>query len=664
MRERRKNGALAMALGLLAWAVLAHPSPSGASPSGRQTAFGLEHMPLSSFEPGRKLVFRAATTAPADWMTLYFRTPEVPAFQARPMAKSGSAPGFVFELDTGTLASSSFEYYLEAEKGGERITLPARAPEALIRVNASGGEAVPGLPEDLPSPAAELVQFSLPIHANGTFEASFAEQNSAAGAVDPNLNGNLRVSVETRDSRGLGFMSDGNFALSNMPVPGGKKVDLSNMMVSLTSGGHAVRAGDLIVNESEFTAAGYNRRGIEYAFESPAFTLHAFDLSSQLMKGFKGIGVPPASNNVFGAAAGVKLFKDMIALKAIYVGGKDDPSMAGNLGVSSSFQSRKGNVISLIEETRLFNNAFSLRAEYALSNYDANVEDESPRDKDHAYLFGAGLALGGFSVNAAYRFVGLAFNSIGLQYIASDRKGVDANFQFAKGPVSFQAQVNQQQDNVRSDPSRLTTKGLTGNALANLTLSQALMLNAGYRLVDQKSYEDGASESVQDTVTNELSGGLVLNLSTAFSLNAALTQSKLTSRSNPAGDAEGLTINVGTMLRLGEIFSLAPTLGVSRTKTIQSGEENTTLNGFLTGEIFIIRKVLSFQFAGSYNRMAMTVMATQRTFEVLGGANVYVGELLKLGQLMVSLKGQLRETDSGGEKVRMTRLLAQGTLAF
>ena len=79
---------------------------------------------------------------------------------------------------------------------------------------------------------------------------------------------------------------------------------------------------------------------------------------------------------------------------------------------------------------------------------------------------------------------------------------------------------------------------------------------------------------------------------------------------------------------------------------------------------FVLRKVLSLQFTGAYNRMTMTVMAAQRSFEVLGGANVYIGELLKLGQLMVSLKGQFRETDSGGDKIRMTRLLAQGTLAF
>ena len=664
MRERRRRRPISLASGFLALAALILPSLSAASSSGPGAALGLSHTPLSSFEPGLTLVFKASTSVPADWITVYFRAPGVSTFQARPMAKAEAPTAFVFEFDTATLTSSSFEYYLEAEAGGERVTVPARAPEALILVRALGGETLPALPENLPSPAAELAQISLPIHANGTFEASFAEQNSAAGTVDLNANGNLRVTVAARDNRGLGFTTDGNFGLTNMPVPGGKKVDLSNMLVSLTSGGHAVRAGDLIINESEFTATGYNRRGIEYAFESPTFSLHAFDVNSQLPRGFKGIGFPPVANNVFGAAAGVKLFKDMVALKAIYVGGVDDPSAAGNLGVSSSFQSRKGNVLSLIEETHLFQNAFSLRAEYALSNYEANVNDESPRDSDNAYLFGAGLALGGFSVNAAHRFVGRAFNSIGLQYIANDRKGVDANLQFAKGPVSFQAQFSRQQDNVDADASRLTTKGLTGNAVANLILSQALILNAGYRLVDQKTYQDGVSDAVQDTTTNELSGGLVLNLSTAFSLNAALTQSRLSSRSNPEGNTDGLTINIGTMLRLGEIFSLAPTLGLSRTKTVQSGATNTTVNGFLTGEIFIIRKVLSFQFTGSVNRMTMTVMAASNSYEILGGANVYIGELLKLGQLMVSLKGQLRETESGGQKVRMTRLLAQGNLAF
>ena len=642
--------------------------PSGAAgsvPSSRpQAEFGLEHTPIVQFDPGQKLVFKATVRGQAEWVTLYYRPAGVSTFQARPMARAEPSAPYMYEFDPAILTGRAFEYYLEAEQGGRRVTIPDRAPEELIRSQAAGGEAAPPLPESLPAPEAELTHFAFAAHANGTFESSFAEMNSAAGAVDPTANGNFRVTVETRDNRGLGLTTDANFALSNMPPSGGEKIDLSNMMITLAKVGHAFRAGDLLINESEYTTTGFNRRGVEYAFESPTFTLHAFDVNSQLLRGFKGVGVPPVANNVFGASAGIKLLQEAILLKAVFLTGTDDPSQAGNLGVSSSFQARKGNVVSVIGETRLFKNAFNLRGEFALSNYDSDVNDEGPRAADQAYSLGAGLAFGGLNVTGVYRFVGRSFNSIGLQYLANDRKGFDAGLQFAMGRFSLQAQFNGQENNVEDDPAQLTTRGLTGNAMASLALVQAVTLTAGYRILDQKSYQSGLETAIQDTATNEGTAGLVLNVSTVFSLNASGTVSRLRSRSYPSGDTDGLTVNVGTMVRLGEMFNLAPTLGLSRTKTVESGDVNTTLSGFLTGEIFVIRKVLSLQFAGSYNRMTATVMAASRSFEVLGGVNFYLGQLLKIGQFLVAAKGQLRETEMNGMKVRMTRVLAQANLAF
>jgi hypothetical protein len=629
-----------------------------------QDLLALEHTPRTAYQSGEKIFFQATLRGDADWVTLYYRTPGIDAFQARPMMRTEAGP-YVFELDTAVLAKPGFEYYIEALRGDQRATFPAHAPEELIRPQASGGEAPPSLPENLPSPEAELAKFSFPLHVNGTLEDSF---NQSAGMplpdVNPNGNGNVQVSFEARDIAGFALKGDGAFALTNMPPAGGPQTDLTNMLITLTSGAHAVRVGDLLINETEYTSFAFNRRGIEYAFDNQKISLHAFDTNTQLLKGFKGIGVPHAANNVLGLAAGIKLFEDVLALKAVYLDGQDDPNQAANLGVSSSYQTRKGNVFSISQETHLFKNVLSLKAEYAHSSYDADLSDGLGPTPDHAYTLGGGITLGGVALNATYRFIGRTFNSVGLQAMTADRKGLDLNLLVAAGPVSFQGQFTTQKDNTDAQIDRPTTRGVTGNATLNLALSQTVSLIGSYRLLVQDTLQEEVEAPLPDSTTHEWSGGFNLALSPSFMVNATLTDSRLVSESDSSMNTSALTLNVGLMLKAGEILTLGPTLGLSRAETAATGETSTILNGFLTAEFFFVPKILSLQCAGSFNRTTAIIMASSRAIDFLGGLNCYLGQLFGLGNCVLGAKGQWTENVTGGQKVRTTRLLAQATLAF
>lgn len=580
------------------------------------------------------------------------------------MIRTDAGP-YVFELDTAVLAKPGFEYYVEALKGDQRATVPAKAPEDLIRPQASGGEAAPVLPENLPSPESELAKFSFPLHVNGTLENGFSRSaDMPAPPANPSANGNLQASFELRGSSGFALKGDSAFALTNMPPAGGPQTDLTNMMITLTAGSHAVRVGDLIINETEYTSFAFNRRGVEYAFDDQTLSLHAFETNTQLLKGFKGIGIPKAANNVFGLAAGIKLFQNVMALKAVYLDGQDDPSQAANLGVSSSYQTRKGTVFSVSQETRLFKNVLSLKAEYARSSYDADMNDGLAPTPDHAYSLGGGITLGGVALNATYRFIGRTYNSIGLQYMTTDRKGVDLNLLAALGPLSLQGQFAIQQDNTDAQADRPTTQGMTGNATLNFALSQAFSLTGSYRLVGQDTRQDGVETPFPDSTTHEWSGGFNLALSQAFAINAMLTGSRLVNENDASGNTNALTLNVGLMLRAGETLTLGPTIGLSRTETPATGATNTTLNGFLTAEFFFVPKTFSIQLAGSFNRMTTTVMAATRAIDLMGGLNCYIGQLLGLGNFVLGAKGQWRENVTGGQKVTSTRIFAQATVAF
>jgi hypothetical protein len=482
--------------------------------------------------------------------------------------------------------------------------------------------------------------------------------------TSPTGNGNVQIGFEAGDPGKLGLRIDSNFSLTNVPPPTGDSVNLSNMMISLTAGSHALRMGDLNINESEYTSFGLGRRGIEYAFDNRKLYLHAFDVSSQQIQGFSGFGVPARAVSLLGGAAGFRLFGEAMSFRAVFVTGRDDPSRAANAAASSYLRPRKGDAWSILQETSLFRNALRLKAEFARSSYDADTEDGVKEATDGAWSAGANLTLGPMSIGAVYRFVGRSFNSIGLQYLANDRRGGDVNILLAKGPLSFQGQVTTQRDNVEDDPERPTTDGLNGNASLNLALGSKLSLSAGFRVSGQESRQGTAEAVLQDMATNEVSGGFNWMASSAVSLNVTLTRSSLSSETNPTGDLQGMTLNVGGSLRAGETLMLAPTFGLTRSKNLATGGVDTTLNAFLNGEIFFVPRVLSLLVSGSFNRMAMAVVSVNKAVDVTGGINFYLGKLIKVNSLLLTVRGSYRRSEYGGLPITDTRIFGQTDFAF
>ncbi len=624
----------------------------------------IEHALISSYIPGAKLAITASVKDGADWVTLYYRAPGLQAFQARPMARDGQGPSYSVELDTSALTADGFEYYIEAEKGGRKTVVPADGAAGPAPVKPEGGEPAPRIPENLPSPQDEETKLKLPIHANGSAQGTLREQASGPAVSSPAGSGNIQIGFESSIPGKSGLRIDSNFSLTNAPPAGGSEADLSNMMIAVTSGSHALRLGDININESEYTSFGLGRRGIEYAFDNRKLYLHAFDVSSQQVQGFKGFGIPARAVSLMGGAAGLRLFGEGLSLRAIYVTGRDDPSRAANAAVSSSLQSREGDAWAVMQETSLFRSAVKLRAEFARSRYDGDTGDEAGAAPDTAWSAGASLSLGRLSLNGTYRFIGRTFNSVGLQYLANDRQGVDANLLWSLGPFSLQGQVTAQRDNVESDDERPTTEGLSGNASVNLALGSKLSLTAGLRASDQKSRQGGASDLLQDAATLEYSGGLAWTASSALSLNLTLTRSSLKSETNPTGDIRGMTLNIGGSLRAGEALMISPTFGLTRSESLATGAVDTTLNAFLNGEVFFIPRVLSILLSGSFNRMAQAVVSVSRAVDATGGINFYLGKLIKVNSLLLTVRGSYRRQEYGGQPVTDTRIYGQADIAF
>ncbi len=646
-----------IALVALAWAgqavVSARPAPE---------SMLIEHTPVASYRTGENLTI-AARAPGARGMKVLFRFPGVDAFQVRKMIR-GAGDDFTYALDTREVTGASFDYYVEAERKGEIAFLPAGAPAAFFTAAGEGGPA-PEVPDDLPSPAPAEGKVTWPVSLTGTAQAVLHEKDESATPKDLPVAGNVRLAADYRKGD-TNVVFDSTFNYSNTPVPGEKNIDLSNMAVSVVHDRHSLKAGDVNITESEFTVQGLGRRGLEYAYSDAKASVHVFDINSQQPRGFDGFGVPRAALNIFGGAVGYKFLKDAVSLKAVYLSGKDDPTRGIN--VSESYfnaRGRKGNVFALVEETSLFRNKVTLGAEYARSDFDGDISDTTASRRDSAWRVGGTFRSGIVQAGAVYRFIGGAFNPIGFQYFANDRRGLEANVGLSKGRFSLSGTFQSMQDNVKDDAERDTTANTNGNLSFMWTVSDKVSLNLGYQRSEQDTSRENATPLFpQDSRTEQVSGAVMVSFSPSASLNLQLANATASSKSSPPCNNTGLNLNLGGAFRVGSILSISPTLGYANAKNRFTGERQLTYNSFLSAEVTIVPEWFTTSLQGGYSRSDNGSMGTTDALNVSGMLSLQMKKLIKAGTTTLSLRGNYGRTKMTGYSNTVSAILAQCDFSF
>jgi hypothetical protein len=622
--------------------------------------FLIEHSPVVSYRSGESVAI-AARAAETRWMRVFFRFPGVAEFQVRKMHK-GAEGEFTYVLDSREVTGMSFDYYVEAEKKGEITFLPAGGPGSFFTVNCEGG-AAPEVPGDLPPPVRAKVTW--PVHLTGTAQAVIYEKDELATPRDTSVAGNVRLAANYQKGN-TNVTFDSNFSYSNTPVQGEKDIDLSNMAVSVAHDNHTLKAGDVNITESEFTVQGLGRRGLEYAYTGSKASVHVFDINSQQPRGFDGFGVPRPALSIFGGAVGYKFFKDAVSVKAVYLSGKDDPRRGVN--VSEAFfnaTGRKGNVFAVVEETNLFRNKLTLGAEFARCDFDGDLSDEAGSKSDSAWRIGGAFRSGILQAGAVYRFIGGAFSPIGFQFFANDRKGLEANLGLSKGRLSLMGTFMSMKDNVKGEADRDTTENMNGNLNFMWNVSDKVSLNVGYQRSEQDTSRDqGSPLFPQDSVTDQLSGALMLNFSPSASVNLQVANAAASSKSSPQGNNTGLNLNLGGSFRAGNVLSVAPTLGYSNAKNKFTGERQLTYNSFLTAEVTIVPEWLSTSFQGGYTRSDNGSMGVSDALNLSGLVSVQLKNLIKAGTVSLSIKGNYGRTKMTGFSNTVSAVLAQCDFSF
>ena len=653
--------------------------PAGLPADRRQApppdAVAIAHTPLSEFDALSVLEFRAQPSSPVEWLAVFVRYKGLQDFQVRPMAKSEDG-SYLWTFDTSALPDDYLEYYLAAGTAEGIVTFPASGPSQPIRVKAKGAGPSPEIPTDIVTPQEEVPPAAaaepglpFPIKVSGSGQAVIVEQPPAPDTEKFPLAGNVRFFLTPPALGIFNFNLDTNFNYSNTPLAGDRPFDLSNLNLALSVSGHTLRAGDITLDESEYSIQGFGRRGLEYAFDNQRAYFHFFTVNSQEVKGFKGFGWPRSEAALLGGAAGYRILGEALFLKALFISGKDNPSLGVNVGMPEempSYAGRQGRVLAVTEETRLWSNLLSLKGEFALCRYDADLSDTAGPVLGNAFTLGTGLNSGVLTAGLTYRYVGRDFNSVGLPFLANNRRGLEAMLGLTRDILSLTGSLVTQRDNVNDDPSSATTSNLDGSLNLSLAVTPQAQVVLGYRLGRQNTDPGSSSALLQDSATNEFSGSfsLMVGESSSFSLSALSSQIK--SEASPETGGSSFTLNLAGNLRAGDWLNLSPTFGVSTQKQALSANRTDTLSVAAVGEIFLLPQAWSMFLSGSFSltKMPGTGGVDATALDLNSGFNVYLNRLLKVEGLLLAIKGGFTANESLGIRSTIWRALAQCDLSF
>ena len=307
-----------------------------------------------------------------------YRTEGMKGFQVRKMAADPSG-AFSCRIPIANLYGRNIEYFVSEKKGAgaHPVSLThtvagftqKESPE--IYFQSDNPAATPG--RKWAPPVNVNASLSTSTKLDETNDSGYYQQNYTA-------NGNLRI-YKNITKNNYQFDFDTNFVHIDPYDKIENRVNLSSMMIRFKKGGMQFEAGDVAVNETEFTTSYLNRRGVRFELNNKALYLNSFYTNSQQKTGFDGYGIPDAKAGIFGAVAGVNL-KNSLKLRGMFMTGKDN--LDSKTLSYNQFPCREGDLFSLWGELSLLKSRLQIAGEFSSSNFGAAAaEDELEKEERH-----------------------------------------------------------------------------------------------------------------------------------------------------------------------------------------------------------------------------------------------------------------------------------------
>jgi hypothetical protein len=471
-------------------------------------------------------------------------------------------------------------------------------------------------------------------------------------------NGNLRLYRNIYNEK-YQFDFDTNFSYMHTVSEEESKVNLSEMKIKYKRGSHAIAAGDLAIENTEFTASAFSRRGLHYEMDGKLLYLSSFFTNSQQKTGFDGFGIPAADANVFGATAGVNL-GTILKIRGMYMMGKDN--LDSKTVVSSDDVYREGSVLSLWGELNAFQNHLVLKGEFARSNFGRAADSASVnKESDTAWRGEADINYGVMTAHADYKKVGEKYSSIANLFLQNDREGLNSNVGLMIKSFALNVRYTDQKTNLTSlVQPMLHTKNI--GADFNWLIANHLQLGAEYSL-DNLDYDKSTglmtgSEDM-DTIRYAATLGYIAG-SNGITIKVGKTESK-----NFTSNLDG---TVAVNLRFGTVLSLNPTVSYQSTENFSDNSTSKIYNAYLSSELSFIPEIFSLSVSSSWTKNDNTfeaVTSSTTTLSTEGNLNFYMAKIFKQKiQPTLSLRGKYEEMKVADTSNSNVTLYLQADLSF
>jgi hypothetical protein len=517
-----------------------------------------------------------------------YRTEGMKGFQVRKMTADPSG-AFSCRIPIANLYGRNIEYFVSETKGAGAHPVSLTHTVAGFTQKES-----PEIYFQSGNPAASPARkWEPPVNVNASLSTSTKlDEANDSGYFQQNYtaNGNLRI-YRNITKNNYQFDFDTNFVHIDPYDKIENRVNLSSMMIRFKKGGMQFEAGDVAVNETEYTTSYLNRRGVRFELNNKALYLNSFYTNSQQKTGFDGYGIPDAKAGIFGAVAGVNL-KNTLKLRGMFMTGKDN--LDSKTLSYNQFPCREGDLFSLWGELSLLKSRLQIAGELSSSNFDAAAaEDELAKESDTAWKAGLKYNHGILSFAADYEEIGDKFNSIANLFLQNDREGLSTNLGLNIKSFSWNVSYIDKKNYLHSQIQDMLHQKRAGTTF-NWGLGSHFRIGADLAR-DNLDYDSstGLQTSSTDMNTNSYSASFgYMAGSNGVNINVGRTESlHFTSNLNAS-----LALN----LRFGRLMSLNPTLSYQQNESLSDNSKSTIYNLYLNSEITLIPNYFTVTISSSY----------------------------------------------------------------
>jgi hypothetical protein len=606
--------------------------------------------PAKSYDRGQPMTFTASAVEKPEWITFFFRSSATAEFSVRLMAADQTG-GYSTTLSKDDLTADHLEYYLAYKTPARVRYLPEDVPAHFFSTPASAKP----MPAAAVAPQVAVVaprasSFSLVFEGSAT--QRLADKNGTS--IDPAFQQSENLSLAFQAGHeDLQVLLDTRLQYNSLPLGGQKEINFADGRLQVSLGRHSLQAGKISPPGTELGLQPFERNGLAYSFNSTAWQLNLFSLATQQLPGFAGLIVPRDGAGLFGGSLAFSLLNQAVSIRATGLSGRDDPALGINTGFAANFKGRRGDLLSMAATAGLMKNSLMLGSELALSRCDPDTTDSLPAMNDSAWQMSGRYSRGILDLRASLKNIGLDFNSIGQQFMVSDRRSLDAGIGLRFARLRLSAGYLAQRNNTENDSAVPTATDTQANAALGWDLSANLSLQLGYAHGEQNLPATVLSPIGGGVVKDGYSGSLSWRPGRRASLQLSAQHDEFRSTVNPELDGRSLTLNAGGNFQHLDHFTLSGQLGMTLARYTATQKEGRFYYAFVNGDLALLGRLLSLSLIAGYNRSEPGVGDSQQSTSFDGGLVLKTPSAWRIGMAIVALRGKWLKNGTQNDDYRI-----------